>query len=221
MGSVIGQILGFAVGVAISPVPVIAVILMLFSKSATKNSVSFAVGWIVGLSVVGLFVLAVGATVSDSSESDAAGVVKLLIGLVFVALAVKQWKGRPADGETARMPGWMNSIDSFTAGKSLGFGFLMAAVNPKNLGLTMAAAATIGAAGLDTGNELATLVVYVLIASVTIVLPVAAYLILGDRADAPLTTAKQWLIDNNNTVMAVLFVVLGFKLIGDALTVLL
>lgn len=221
MGSVIGQILGFAVGVAISPVPVIAVILMLFSKSATKNSVSFAVGWIVGLSAVGLIVLAVGATVSDSSESDAAGVVKLLIGLLFVALAVKQWKGRPADGETAQMPGWMNSIDSFTAGKSLGFGFLMAAVNPKNLGLTMAAAATIGAAGLDTGNELATLVVYVLIASVTIVLPVGAYLILGDRADAPLMTAKQWLIDNNNTVMAVLFVVLGFKLIGDALAVLL
>lgn len=221
MGSVIGQILGFAIGVAISPVPVVAVILMLFSKSAAKNSVSFAVGWILGLSVVGLLVLALGVTISDSDESDAAGVVKLLIGLLFVALAVKQWKGRPADGEAAQMPGWMNSIDSFTAGKSLGFGFLMAAVNPKNLGLTIAAAATIGAAGLDTSNEIVTLVVYVLIASVTIILPVGAYLILGDRADAPLTTAKQWLIDNNNTVMSVLFVVLGFKLIGDALTVLL
>ena len=53
MGSVIGQILGFAVGVAISPVPVIAVILMLFSKSAATNSVSFAAGWILGLCVVG------------------------------------------------------------------------------------------------------------------------------------------------------------------------
>ena len=64
------------------------------------------------------------------------------------------------------------------------------------------------------------LAVYVLIASVTIVLPVAASLIMGDRADEPLTIAKKWLIDNN-TVMSVLFVVLGFTLIGDALTVLL
>ncbi len=221
MGSVIGQILGFAVGVAISPVPVIAVILMLFSKSATKNSVSFAAGWILGLSVVGSIVLALGVSVGDSDAPDAAGVVKLLIGLVFVVLAVKQWRSRPADGETAEMPGWMNSIDSFTVGRSLGFGFLMAAVNPKNLGLTVAAAATIGAAGLGTTDEIVTLIVYVLIASVTIIVPVGAYLIMGDRADAPLTIAKQWLIDNNNTVMSVLFVVLGFKLIGDAMTVLL
>ena len=221
MGSAIGQILGFAVGVAISPVPVIAVILMLFSKAAAKNSVSFAAGWVLGLCVVGSVVLAVGVTVSEGDESDVLGVVKLLIGLLFVALAVKQWKGRPADGEEAAMPGWMNSIDSFTAGKSLGFGFVMAAVNPKNLGLTVAAAATISSANLDTSNEIVVLAVYVLIASVTIVLPVAAYLIMGDRADEPLTTAKQWLIDNNNTVMSVLFVVLGFKLIGDALTVLL
>ena len=221
MGSAIGQILGFAVGVAISPVPVIAVILMLFSKSAAKNSVSFAAGWILGLCVVGAAVLALGVTVSEGDESNVVGVVKLLIGLVFVSLAVKQWKGRPVDGEEAAMPGWMNSIDSFTASKSLGFGFVMAAVNPKNLGLTVAAAATISSANLATSNEIVTLGVYVLIASVTIVLPVGAYLILGDKADAPLTTAKQWLIDNNNTVMSVLFVVLGFKLIGDALTVLL
>ena len=38
MGEAIGAILGEAVGVAISPVPIIAVILMLFSKSATANS---------------------------------------------------------------------------------------------------------------------------------------------------------------------------------------
>jgi len=221
MGSVIGQILGFAVGVAISPVPVIAVILMLFSKSAATNSVSFAAGWILGLCVVGAAVLALGMTISEGDESNVVGVVKLLIGVLFVALAVKQWKGRPVDGEEAAMPVWMNSIDSFTAGKSLGFGFVMAAVNPKNLGLTVAAAATISSANLATSNEIVTLGVYVLIASVTIVLPVGAYLILGDKADAPLTTAKQWLIDNNNTVMSVLFVVLGFKLIGDALTVLL
>jgi Sap, sulfolipid-1-addressing protein len=221
MGSVIGQILGFAVGVAISPIPVIAVILMLFSESAARNSVSFAVGWVLGLGVVGSLVLALGVTVSEGDESNVAGVVKLLIGLVFVALAVKQWKARPVDGEVPAMPGWMNSIDSFTAGKSLGFGFVMAAINPKNLGLTVAAAATISSADLATGNEILTLVVYVVIASVTIVVPVGAYLILGDRADAPLTTAKQWLIDNNNTVMSVLFVVLGSKLIGDALAVLL
>jgi hypothetical protein len=63
--------------------------------------------------------------------------------------------------------------------------------------------------------------VYVLIASVTIIAPVAFYLILGERADKPLSEAKNWLLANNNTVMFVLLLVFGFKLIGDGLAVLL
>ena len=58
MGAAIGQILGSAVGVAISPMPIIAVILMLFSKKATVNSLSFLFGWLLGLGGVGMIVLA-------------------------------------------------------------------------------------------------------------------------------------------------------------------
>jgi len=44
MGAAVGGILGGAVGVAISPVPIIAVILMLFSRSAVRNSLAFVAG---------------------------------------------------------------------------------------------------------------------------------------------------------------------------------
>jgi hypothetical protein len=98
---------------------------------------------------------------------------------------------------------------------------LLSAVNPKNLALTVGAAATIASAGLDSSDEYITLAVYVLIASVTIIAPVAFYLILGERADQPLSEAKTWLLQNNNTVMFVLLLVFGFKLIGDGLAVLL
>ncbi len=64
MGAAIGEILGMAVGVAISPVPVIAVILMLFSSRATANSLSFLAGWLIGLATVGLVVLAIGVETS-------------------------------------------------------------------------------------------------------------------------------------------------------------
>ena len=46
-----------AIGVAISPVPIIAVILMLFSKRARSNGIAFLVGWVVALVVVGSIVL--------------------------------------------------------------------------------------------------------------------------------------------------------------------
>ena len=44
MGSVIGEILPLAVGIAISPIPIIAVILMLLSPHAKGASVGFMIG---------------------------------------------------------------------------------------------------------------------------------------------------------------------------------
>jgi hypothetical protein len=43
----IGEVLTFAIGEAISPVPIIAVILMLFSGRAKVNGPMFLAGWVV------------------------------------------------------------------------------------------------------------------------------------------------------------------------------
>lgn len=219
MGAAIGQILGFAVAVAISPVPIIAVILMLFSKKATVNSISFLFGWVLGLLGAGLIVLALGLTASEGGPSTASGWIKIALGALFLALAVKQWKSRPKKGEEATAPAWMSAIDGFTAIKSFGIAVLLSAVNPKNLGLTIAAAASISAAGLSGGDEVIVLVVFVLIASVGVAVPVLMNLILGSKAEHTLTEMKEWLIDNNATVMSVLFVVIGAKLLGDGISI--
>lgn len=138
MGVAIGQALGFAVGVAISPAPIIAVILMLFSKRAGSNSVAFLVGWLSGLAPVSGIVLVIGLGGSNGN-SDGGGWLKLVVGVVFLVLAVKQWRGRPSDGEESPMPVWMASIDDLTIPKAFGLAVLLSAVNPKNLGLTVAA----------------------------------------------------------------------------------
>ncbi len=220
MGAAIGQILSLAFAVAISPVPIIAVILMLFSAKATVNSVSFLVGWVVGLLGAGSIVLALGLTASDGAPSTMSGWIKVALGALFLGLGVKQWTGRPKRGEPAPTPGWMSAIDDFTALKSFGVAVLLSAVNPKNLGLTIAAAASISAAGLSGGDEIIVLVVFVLIASLGVAIPVLLNLILGSKAEHILTEMKDWLIDNNATVMAVLLVVIGAKVLGDGISIL-
>src|SRR4051794_33065468 len=49
VGQVIGDLLPFAVGVAISPIPIIAVILMLLAPKAGGTSAGFLVGWLIGI----------------------------------------------------------------------------------------------------------------------------------------------------------------------------
>ena len=122
MGNVISIILPQAIGVAISPVPNIAVILMLFSQRARSNGPAFMVGWILTLAVVGSIVLVLanlGKISAGGTPSTLAYVLKLLLGLWFLFLSIRQWRGRPKEGEEPQMPKWMASIDQFTAGRAL------------------------------------------------------------------------------------------------------
>ncbi len=174
VGQAIGDILPSAVGVALSPLPIIAVILMLGTPRARTNGPAFAAGWVVGLVVVSVIVLLVasGADDPDSGASTSVDVIKLLLGVLFLFLALKQWQGRPQPGVTPTMPKWMAAIDSFTPGKSFGFGAALSAVNPKNLALTLAAAASIAQAGLDGGESAIAVAVFVVLGSLTVAGPV-------------------------------------------------
>jgi hypothetical protein len=50
IGQAIGQALPFAVGVALSPVPIIAAVLMLSIPKGSVNGLAFLTGWVVGTS---------------------------------------------------------------------------------------------------------------------------------------------------------------------------
>ena len=50
MGKVVGDVLGLAAGVAISPLPIIAIILILATPRGRLNGPLFTIGWILGLS---------------------------------------------------------------------------------------------------------------------------------------------------------------------------
>jgi threonine/homoserine/homoserine lactone efflux protein len=107
------------------------------------------------------------------------------------------------------MPKWMAAIDSVTPVKAAGLGVLLSGVNPKNLLLAVAAAATVAQANLSTSDSVVTLAVFVVLSSLTIAVPVVFYLLGGDRAKTTLDGWKVWLSANNATVMALLFLVFG------------
>jgi Sap, sulfolipid-1-addressing protein len=221
MGDAIGGVLPFAVGVAVSPVPIAAAIVMLFTPKARTNGPVFMIGWIAGLLVVGTIVLLIpGLEPSEGEPSATVGVIKGLLGLGMFVVAWLAWQKRPGKGETAEAPKWMAAIDQFGIGKSFGMGFLLSALNPKNLLLTAGAAVSIAGGGLVFGQEMTSLVVFVAIAASTVAIPVIGYLIVGERADDTLASAKDWLIQNNSVVMAVLLLVIGVSLVGDAIEIL-
>jgi threonine/homoserine/homoserine lactone efflux protein len=221
MGTAIGQTLSLAVGVALSPVPIIAVILMLVTPRARSNAPAFVVGWLVGLAIVGTIVLLVAAPANANDDGEPAtwvDVLKLVLGLLLVLVALRHWRDRPREGEEAPTPTWMGAIDAFTTVKAAGAGAVLAGANPKNLLLAVGAAAAIAQTGIPAGEQAVAYAVFALIGTVGVGAPVAIYFALGDRAGAVLDGLKTWLGRHNAVIMAVLCLVIGAKLIGDAIT---
>src|SRR5262249_21367828 len=144
MGQGISEVLTFAVGVAISPAAIIAVILMLFSRRARINGALFLLGGGVALGglVAGVYSIfdQSNAGTSDSS-SDSVSWLKIGLGVSFLFLARREWRKRPKPGVEPEMPKWMARVDALTPVQALGLGVLLGAVNPKNLALSIGAAA--------------------------------------------------------------------------------
>jgi Sap, sulfolipid-1-addressing protein len=220
MGQGVSTVVSFAVGVAISPVPIIAVILMLFSQRARVNGSLFAAAWAATLALVsGIgYVLGTEADAATSeTTTDAIAWGKIVFGVLFLLLAGRSWRSRPAPGSAAQMPTWMAGIDAFTPGKAIGLAVLLGGVNPKNLMLALAAGTALAGLGLPTGEAVWSLIVFVVVGTLSIGLPVVYYLVGGDAAKARLDDLKGWLSVHNDAVMAVLFLVLGVDLIAKGL----
>ena len=186
VGDAIGQVLSLGVGVALSPIPIIAVVLMLGTPRARANGpgVRARLGdrprrrrdARAGRA-------ASGADASEGGEPATwVGVLELVLGCLLRPGGGQAVARAPARGREAALPKWMQAIDTFGPGKALGLAVLLSAINPKNLLLTVAAAAAIAQTGVDTGSQAVALAVFVVIGTLA-GLPVAIYFVLGARAE--------------------------------------
>ena len=218
LNEAIGDLLPSALAVALSPIPIIAIVLVLAAPKARTTGPAFALGWIAGLlavSVVVVFVLEPG----SDPDSDDPGIdwLKVVIGVLFWLMAAKQWRKRPKDGQDPDMPKWMATIGTATPPRAAMLGAALSGANPKNLALTLAASASIAEAGLDQADTATAIAVFIAVGSVTVAGSVLFYLVDADRAARPLAAIKRFMSDNNAVIMMVVLLLLGAKLLGDGL----
>jgi threonine/homoserine/homoserine lactone efflux protein len=219
LSDAIGELLPAAVAVALSPIPIVAVALVLDGPRARGSGPAFALGWVAGLTIVSVLVVLIAGAASDPGSDAATGVNWFMagIGFLFLVMAARQWRKRPKRGETPEMPSWMASINSVSPMKAVLLGAALSGANPKNLALTFAASAAIANAQLDGAGTAIAILTFVAIGSITVVGAVLFHLAAPAKAARPLATIKQFMTDNNATIMMVILVLLGVKLLGDAL----
>jgi len=220
MNQAIGEMLTMAVGVALSPIPIIASVLLASSARGRVNGPVFVLGCAASTAVIGGVLIAVGVgsgTDDSGGPSTAASALKTVLGVILLGLAARQWRGRPIGDEDPPLPEWMGALDGFSPVKSFVAGVVVTGLNPKNLLLVVAGAAAVVSAGATEGEEAVAWAIFTLIAIVGVATPVVISFAMGDRSDELLGRLRKWMAHNSGVIMAVIVLLIGVKLLGDGI----
>jgi hypothetical protein len=206
----------------VNPLPIMAVILLLFSIRAGTVVTAFLVGWLAGLLIVGwllIFVVPAERLVgTERDPSTLASVVRIILGVGLLWLAARKWMTRPQEGEAAKLPGWVTSLESASPLSALGIGAAMGGVNPKNLVFAVSAAVAIAEWQLPTAENAILLVVYAFVGSLGVLVPAIWRAVGGERAAATLQEWRLWLARNYNVLMGIVFVFFGVMVISKGVS---
>ena len=219
MGEAIGHSLPLAIGVALSPIPIIAVVVLLTSSRARSLGPVFVLGWLLGLVVVGAIVLVVvGPSGAGSSGQRTRWVswVMIVLGVLLLVAAGRHVRG-PRGGEEVPLPAWMGAIDRLNPAVVLGGGVVLGGVRPRSLLLVVGGAVAIAQTGIGGGQQAIAYAVFAVIATIGVAVPVVIYFAMGTRSAELLGRFKGWMRRNNAVILAVVLLVIGVTLIGDGI----
>jgi hypothetical protein len=217
---VVGAVLPQAMAIALSPVPMVCIVLVLMSARPVRAGVCFALGWLIALAIaVGLVAWFTDAAAQDEQAArDGVDLVQLAVGLLFAALAVRYWRKRPAPGVPPPRPAIVDRIATLSAPGLVLTGAAAALANLKNLPLVVSAGSYLGGAGLGSGSVAVAVAVFVVTASLTVLIPLLAVGVIGaERSAHSLKNLETWLLANLNTITVVVLLVLAAVLIGRGL----
>lgn len=202
MGELLATVLPLALGAAVSPTLAALVIAVLASDDdPVRRAAALAAGAalpLVLISVVSLVAVhAAGAAARGPAHSTLDGVVDLVFAALLAAIAWRALQPTPTQqerqaGRAERAPGGAARYVALGAGIML--------VNASTLALVVPAMKDIGRAGVPVGQEIAAVMVVLVVALIPAWLPVVLRVAFPDRTTRLLKPVGRWMYDHQRAL---------------------
>lgn len=226
MNSTALQVLLYAIVAGVSPLALASTLVLLHGTRARWRSSAFAVGVVIGQSAVFALAFALGAASvpgEQSGRDTSRATLEMALGLALLAGAwYAKYRYTPRTAPTSsRSKAALARLDEVHAPAAFGTGAALGIGGPKRLGITLIVSATIASSGWSGTGEIALGVVYVVIATAVVWLPVALALVFGARAARWMESAQVWLTAHRQQMTVRALFVLGLFATVDAVVALL
>ena len=214
------ELLPLAAVIAISPVPILAVIMMLLTDRERANPLAFLAGWVCVLTVIVSAALLSGIDSISTTPSEPIAVVFIVVGVGLIALAVHEWRLRPKHGEPHRIEPWMKFRHTVTPPRAFVLGIALVVIAVKDLLSAVQAGAIIHGDSLPALQSVVAVIFFVVVASSLIIIPIAVAAAFGERALPTLHRWRHWLERHGRLVLACLFTLIALLLLLQGISAL-
>lgn len=222
MWEAVGDTLPLAIGLALSPFAIVTGIVLLLGERGPLKAGFFCLGWLVAILVIATVAMVVVEAAEDANDQAAevgVDIVQLVFAALFLLLAVIAWQKRPR-GDSPTESKLLKRLDGLTVLGALGIGLAQGFLVIKNLPLALGAGARFGEAGLTGAAAATALVVFAIIASLGVLVPLGIATLTGQRLAPTLRTTREWIEANMTAITIAILLILGGYFLGQGLGVL-
>jgi threonine/homoserine/homoserine lactone efflux protein len=214
----IGQLLPVGIAAALSTVPVTLLLVIMMSPRRRVAAVPFALGCVIGTVIVVLLASFAAQFLPESRQrrgDDVAAVLELALGSALVLVGIRTWRGRHRSGSNLQLPSWATSaLDKVGPLRAFGLGLIIE-LRPKSALLACVVSLQVHAATRADPGPLAVIVIYVVIATSTVTLPVILTIISPKRMEPRLAKAADTLAEDGQLISAIVLLMVAAVVIGS------
>jgi threonine/homoserine/homoserine lactone efflux protein len=198
--------------ITLSPLTLVAFILLLAAKGGIWKGLAFILGWMACLvAVIAAVVLATGGNPprQHTAPSTAVLVVKALLGILLIWIGIRRRRRR---GRPRKPPTWTGWLDRMSPWAAVGFGAFM-----QPWSLVAIGAATVVQAKLSTAGDWLALVMFCLLATSSFLVMELYAALSPDAAQVRLGRIRAWIDTHTDQAIIIGSLALGGWLLADSI----
>ncbi len=231
MWAAIGEALPFAFGLMLSPFVIVTGLMLLLGENGRVKSALLGLGWfvaIITLTTVGFLIVDAYKDASGKYTETGVYLAQLIFAVLFFVLAALAWRKRPRGDDAAedvpesasKKPSLTSRLDGLSPLGALGVGAAQGLLVIKNIPLSLSAGAVFGEAGLAVAQAVVAVVVFALVGTLGVIVPLAVALVGGERLTPTLVSARGWFESNMSAITITVLLLLGALFLGQSLGIL-
>jgi len=214
----IGKMLPATMAIALTPIQIVAVVVILGGPKGRAGGLGFLIGWLVALGALVTVAILLVEKLGESGRTPTPLLhwLQLAAGLLLLAMAVRMWHRRPKGSE--KTPKQLASLGEAGPVRAFVAGASTAAANPKIIALVLSSVTSIAYLVLSAWQLAAIAILFVLLGSMPLITLVVAHATGGPETASRIRDLKEFMLRHNDVILTVVLAMLGVGVLGNGVS---